>query len=86
MGQQFWVIRNNPAPGTPAFAAKEERDARKAARHGHVPDVAAGTATAVVEEPEAPKPAPRQQPQKQSRQQRKKKGGGSGPPKKQPPK
>ena len=27
MGQQFYVIRNNPAPGTPAFAAKQKRDA-----------------------------------------------------------
>ncbi|MGZ5400651.1 MAG: membrane protein insertase YidC, partial [Nocardioides sp.] len=27
MGQQFYVIRNNPAPGTPAAAAKLERDA-----------------------------------------------------------
>jgi YidC/Oxa1 family membrane protein insertase len=26
MGQQFYVIRNNPAPGTPAFKAKQERD------------------------------------------------------------
>src|SRR4029450_5103169 len=34
MGQQFYVIRNNPAPGTPAFQAKQERDARKAERHG----------------------------------------------------
>ncbi|MEP6527368.1 MAG: membrane protein insertase YidC [Nocardioidaceae bacterium] len=33
MGQQFYVIRNNPAPGTPALRAKEERDARKAQRH-----------------------------------------------------
>src|SRR5687768_2278545 len=30
MGQQFYVIRNNPAPGTPAFKAKEERDKAKA--------------------------------------------------------
>ncbi len=29
MGQQFYVIRNNPAPGTPAFAAKQKRDAAK---------------------------------------------------------
>src|SRR3990170_4936110 len=36
MGQQFYVIRNNPAPGTPAFKAKQERDAAKAARHGTV--------------------------------------------------
>ena len=26
MGQQFYVIRRNPAPGTPAFAAKQDRD------------------------------------------------------------
>ena len=30
MGQQFWVIRNNPQPGTPAFAAREARRAQKA--------------------------------------------------------
>jgi len=29
MGQQFWVIRNNPQPGTPAHAAKEARTAAK---------------------------------------------------------
>ena len=29
MGQQFYVIRNNPAPGTPAFKAKEDRDRRR---------------------------------------------------------
>ena len=34
MGQQFYVIRNNPAPGTPAAAAKEERDRAKAERKG----------------------------------------------------
>jgi YidC/Oxa1 family membrane protein insertase len=28
MGQQFYVIRNNPAPGTPAFKAKQDRDRR----------------------------------------------------------
>src|SRR3954454_15019698 len=33
MGQQFYVIRNNPAPGTPAARAKQERDAAKRARH-----------------------------------------------------
>ena len=31
MGQQFYVIRNNPAPGTPAFKAKQDRDD---AKHG----------------------------------------------------
>ena len=29
MGQQFYVIHNNPAPGTPAAAAREERLRRK---------------------------------------------------------
>jgi YidC/Oxa1 family membrane protein insertase len=36
MGQQFYVIRNNPAPGTPAAAAKLERDRAKAAKKGIV--------------------------------------------------
>ena len=34
MGQQFWVIRNNPQPGTPAALAAAERKARKAAKKG----------------------------------------------------
>jgi YidC/Oxa1 family membrane protein insertase len=34
MGQQFWVIRNNPQPGTPAAIAAAERKARKAAKKG----------------------------------------------------
>jgi YidC/Oxa1 family membrane protein insertase len=68
MGQQFYVIRNNPAPGTPAFKAKQERDAAKAARRGEP-----AAATTVVETPtEEPKPAPRQQPKKQTKAQRKK--------------
>ena len=75
MGQQFYVIRNNPAPGTPALKAKEERDARKAqrraARKGIAPEE---TQPPVVEEPSAPPAPPRQQPKKQSRSQRKKKG------------
>ena len=77
MSQQFYVIRNNPAPGTPAFAAKQQRDAAKAAKHGIVADP---STTTVVEEPPAdPRPPQRQQPKKQSRQQRKKKPGASGP-------
>jgi YidC/Oxa1 family membrane protein insertase len=78
MGQQFYVIRNNPAPGTPAFKAKEERDKAKAARHG----VSTQTIeTAPPPEPEK-RPQQRQQPKKQSRQQRKKTGGK--PPQKKP--
>ena len=34
MGQQFWVIRRNPAPGTPAYEAFERRKSRKAGRRG----------------------------------------------------
>ncbi|HEX7738907.1 MAG TPA: membrane protein insertase YidC [Marmoricola sp.] len=75
MCQQFYVIRNNPAPGTPAFEAKKKRDAAK----GKV-DVAAldaptaGSATDDATKPGSDRrPAQRQQPKNQSRQQRKKK-------------
>jgi YidC/Oxa1 family membrane protein insertase len=73
MGQQFYVIRNNPAPGTPAARAKEERDKAKAARHGvaTVPAEAAETDTSTTEA----RPTQRQQPKKQSRQQRRSGGG-----------
>lgn len=68
MGQQFYVIRNNPAPNTEAFAAKQKRDQEKAARKGiKLPE--AETATETVEEER--RPAQRQQPKKQTRQQRK---------------
>ena len=63
MGQQLYVIRRNPAPGTPAFAAKQERDR------------AAGKV--VAEDPLAKppsQPAPRQQPKRQPRSKRGKKG------------
>ncbi len=66
MGQQFVVIRNSPAPGTPAEAAKKARDAAKAARRGK-PTIVAGEVVEAVE-PTAP---PRQQPKKTSRSQRK---------------
>jgi YidC/Oxa1 family membrane protein insertase len=66
MGQQFYVIRNNPAPGTEAERAKKERDRAKAIKHGLVP------AEEALPEPETEKrPAQRQQPQRQSRSQRK---------------
>jgi len=74
MGQQFYVIRNNPTPGTPAFAAKAARDA---AKHGGStagpsrPDDPGG-AVATLEGSD-PKPPPRAQPRKQTRSQRKRK-------------
>jgi YidC/Oxa1 family membrane protein insertase len=73
MCQQFYVIRNNPAPGTPAAKAKQERDAEKRRRKG-LPDPTTpidpppGGAT-TTKAPEAPR---RQQPKKKSRRQRKK--------------
>jgi YidC/Oxa1 family membrane protein insertase len=75
MGQQFYVIRNNPAPNTEAARAKELRDAEKRKRKGEPAlDPASGAVvTEVVAEPD--KPAPRQQPKKQTRSQRKKGSG-----------
>ena len=81
MGQQFYVIRNNPAPNTEAFTAKVARDEAKRARKG-LPAAEAVVTGEVVEAEEPPKPAPRQQPKKQSRSQRKTKpaqGGGQKP-------
>jgi YidC/Oxa1 family membrane protein insertase len=71
MGQQFYVIRRNPAPGTPAYAAWEERrrahgkDLHEAVtsdlEQGRTPAAAEVAASRVV----------RQQPRKQTRSQRK---------------
>ena len=74
MGQQFYVIRNNPAPNTEAFRAKQKRDAEKAARHGRAPAATAEGATAVEVDDattSAPAASQRQQPKRQSRSQRK---------------
>ena len=82
MCQQFYVIRSNPAPGTPAAQAKQDRDTLKRQKKG-LPDLAtpietpSTTATAV----KAPEPPRRQQPKKQTRSQRKKQG----PPAARPP-
>ncbi|MGI8524402.1 MAG: membrane protein insertase YidC [Nocardioides sp.] len=73
MGQQFYVIRRNPAPGTPAFEAKKERDRLK----GRELPAEATAVGAVTESPA--RPAQRQQPKKQTREQRKKSGGNRGP-------
>ena len=85
MGQQFYVIRNNPAPNTEAFRAKESRDAEKARRRGESPqspdgvegEQGDGGAGGVLAPPEGEGPtkppagAQRQQPKRQSRSQRK---------------
>ena len=69
MGQQFYVIRNNPAPGTPAAQAKADRVAHRAARKGKPVDPDAETESAP--EPEAAPKPPRQQPKRQPRSKRK---------------
>jgi hypothetical protein len=61
MGQQFWVIRNNPQPGTPAYEAWERRKAAKS--RGGAAVVEAESATPVA-------PVRREQPKRQSRAQR----------------
>jgi YidC/Oxa1 family membrane protein insertase len=64
MGQQFWIIRNNPSPGTPAYAKwearKKQKEKERAVKRGEVP----------IEEPE-PQPIVRQQPKKKPRKKRK---------------
>jgi YidC/Oxa1 family membrane protein insertase len=93
MCQQFYVIRNNPAPGTPAAKAKQDRDAAKAARHGTpiVRESPSGTtdgtptgAPGEADRPAAPEVPKRQQPKKQSRSQRKKQSPPTQEPKNQP--
>ena len=75
MGQQFYVIRNNPAPGTPAFKSKQERDKKHGKEAAKDPvEVAKEEAAA-----EAAKAPPRQQPKKQTRNQRKKQSRGQKP-------
>jgi YidC/Oxa1 family membrane protein insertase len=84
MGQQFYVIRRNPAPGTPAYDAWEER--RKAKGKADValatvvdsepaPEAAPEAATPNTNGQKAPskvaRQQPRPQPKKQSRSQRK---------------
>jgi YidC/Oxa1 family membrane protein insertase len=74
MCQQFYVIRNNPAPGTPAEKVKLERDRakaeRKARRRGEPIVAVADDAPDVSPAPDR-RPAQREQPKKQTRSQRK---------------
>ena len=65
MGQQFYVIRRMPAPGTPAEEAHRRRLEAKARRRGEA--VPAG---GVAEEAPPPPPPVRQQPKRNTRSQR----------------
>ena len=86
MGQQFYVIRNNPAPGTPAFKAKQDRDRRHGREVTEDPlaSMTDGKPTKGKGKGKAksgsnpssgsaapPQSKPRQQPKRQSRSQRK---------------
>ena len=73
MGQQYYVIRNNPAPGSPAYAEWEERQAKKAARKA----AQEGVAAPVIEQPPEPEQPKRQQPKRQPRSKRKARPAGS---------
>src|SRR3954453_11594074 len=64
MGQQFYVIRRMPAPGSAAELALLERRREKAARRG---DPEAATAVDSAVSPEGPRPGQRQQPKRQNR-------------------
>lgn len=76
MSQQFYVIRNNPAPGTPAFAEKASRDRAKALKNGTpIEEIEAPGAAAEAEERRA---AQRQQPKRTTKSQRKQSGGKPG--------
>ncbi|CAN5406641.1 membrane protein insertase YidC [soil metagenome] len=66
MCQQFYVIRNNPAPGTLAYKAKQERDRVK---HREAA-VAAGELDPEPEVETDRRPAVRQQPKRQTKAQR----------------
>ena len=63
MGQQFWIIRNNPTPGTPAFDAWEKRKRAKQ----HQSNVLEGE-----QPPSEVEVQKRQQPKRISRKNRKK--------------
>jgi YidC/Oxa1 family membrane protein insertase len=79
MGQQFYVIHNNPAPGTPAAKAREERMRRKgkapAGTSGGAAGAAGGSGGAAVAVDEktqgGQRPPQRNQPKKQPRSKRK---------------
>ena len=73
MGQQFYVIRNNPAPNTEAFRAKEKRDAEKARAAGPARAGGDGDREPASRRPRSrdrsrPAAPQRQQPKKQSAQ------------------
>lgn len=68
MGQQWWVIRNSPTPGSEAEKALLERRARKAARKGLTPEE--NSEPEEPQAPERPRGGQRQQPRRKPRSKR----------------
>ncbi len=77
MGQQFYVIRRNPAPGTPAYDAMEARKREHNLRAGRPAEEGLADADGTTDTVQDRRPAQRQQPKRQSRSDRK--GGGAQP-------
>lgn len=71
MGQQFYVIRRNPAPGTPAYDAMEARKREHNLRAGKPADEGLADANGEIATESDRRPANRQQPKRQSRSARK---------------
>ncbi|MBN2176281.1 MAG: membrane protein insertase YidC [Demequinaceae bacterium] len=65
MGQQYWVIRRNPTPGSEAERRFKERQAHKASRH-HIEGGIEPETDAFLEE----RPGQRQQPKRKKRRKR----------------
>jgi YidC/Oxa1 family membrane protein insertase len=78
MGQQFYVIRRNPAPGTPAYDAMEARKREHNVRHGKPADEGLAGAEGTTDTLTDRRPAQRQQPKRQSRSDRRSGSAASG--------
>jgi YidC/Oxa1 family membrane protein insertase len=76
MGQQFYVIRRNPAPGTPAYDAMEARKREHNLRAGRPADAGLAGADGSTDTDTVTdrRPAQRQQPKRQSRSDRRTSG------------
>ncbi len=71
MGQQLFVIRRMPAPGSPAEAARKKRRQAKAHKHGEAVPETVPPDPEVQKDVTAKQQPVRQQPKRQSRAQRK---------------
>ncbi|MFT6564270.1 MAG: YidC/Oxa1 family membrane protein insertase [Actinomycetes bacterium] len=79
MGQQFYVIRNNPQPDTPAARAlesrKKEKAQRKAIKNGEIPELLPGATDEAGSSSKGATTQNRQQPKRQPKSKRQPKPG-----------